>query len=333
MASPSVLITDSDIPGKMAEQTLQNAGFRVVLSPSPSPADIIASAEDVESLVVQWASITAEILDELPRLKFISRLGIGYDMIDISAATERGIAVANTPSYCIEEVAAHTIAMVMSWARGLPTYNRAVRSGAWMPLNGGPMVVRPSKTTVAVIGFGRIGSQVARALRALGFRVLVNDPFAPESAIVDAGCIVEELNQSLIDADIVCLHVPLDNNTRHMIDAKAIQTMKKGAVVVNTCRGALIDEQALADALRSGQLGAAALDVFEEEPLPPDSPLLALDNVLLSPHAAWYSPEALLDLPVHAAQNVVDFFANGPSSVPIVNPDYRHNSTHPSTTI
>lgn len=325
-----VLLTDSDIPGSAAEDALREAGFAVKKSPVGAPAAYGDDAAEVEALVVQWAPISGDVMDSFPRLRLISRLGIGYDMIDVEAATARGIAVANTPSYCVEEVAAHSIAMIMSLSRGLPHYDRTMRKQLWQPVAAYPMAARPSTTTVAVVGFGRIGSKVAVGLKTLGFRVLVIDPFASKESVAGAGCEPVELAEALSESDIVSLHVPLDDQTRHMLRPETIATMKKGAVVVNTCRGGLIDETALIDALRSGQLGAAALDVFEQEPLSSDHPFLQQENVLISPHAAWYSPESLRDLPVHAAQNVIDFFAQGDAAVPIVNRSFRDQAEQAS---
>lgn len=318
MTEPLVVVSDCDLPGTVIEDTLRQAGLSARRAASGAIDDIAAVGADAEGLVVQWAQITGEVMDRMPNLRIISRVGIGYDMVDVEAATARGIAVANTPNYCIEEVAAHTIAMIMSQARGLSAYDRAVRAGVWKAVDARPLAVRPSQTTVSVVGFGRIGSLVARGCRALGFRVLVADPYASADAVREAGCEPVGIPDAVAAADLLTLHVPLTEATRHMIDDAALASMKPGAVVVNTCRGPLIDEQALASALRDGRIGAAALDVFEGEPLAADSPLRGIDDVLLTPHAAWYSPEALQDLPVHAAQNIIRYLAGEP--VPIVNP-------------
>lgn len=320
MTPPTALVTDCDLPGTVIEDTLRGAGLHAERAASGTVDDIAALGAEAEALVVQWAEITGEVMDRMPKLRIISRVGIGYDMIDVEAATARGIAVANTPSYCIEEVAAHTVAMIMAQARGLVAYDRAVRAGTWKAVDARPLAVRPSTTTVSVLGFGRIGSMVARGCRALGFRVIVADPYAATDAVRDAGCELAEIPDAIANADILTLHVPLTDENRHLIDAAALASMKQGAVVVNTCRGPLIDERALAADLRAGHLAAAALDVFAGEPLAADSPLRELDQVLLTPHAAWYSPEALADLPVHAADNVIRFLAG--ESVPIVNPAF-----------
>lgn len=323
MATPYILLTDCDLPGAAAEQTLRTAGFHAERAADTSFDTLAKLGAEAEGLIVQWHRIDGALMDQMPKLKVISRLGIGYDMIDVAAATERGIAVANTPSYCIEEVASHTIAMIMTQARGLSAYDRAVRAGEWKPVAARPMAVRPSRTTVSVLGFGRIGSLVARGCRALGFRVLVADPYAPVAAVEAADCEAVAIEVAIAAADILTLHVPLTDATRHLIDATSIATMRPGAVIVNTCRGPLIEENALIAALHGGQIGAAALDVFEGEPLSADAALREAPNVLLTPHAAWYSPQALEDLPVHAANNIVRFLG-GEQVTAIVNPDYSN---------
>ncbi|MDA4895629.1 C-terminal binding protein [Streptomyces sp. MS2A] len=320
MAESLILLTDCDLPGDAAERTLRAAGLRAVRTPEATDDRIAELGAEAEGLIVQWHRIDGALMDRMPRLRMISRLGIGYDMIDVAAASERGIAVANTPSYCIEEVAAHTVALIMAQARGLLAYDRAVRRGEWRAVAAQPMAVRPSRTTISVLGFGRIGSLVARGCRGLGFRVLVADPYAPDEAVRAAGCEPVAIDEALAEADILTLHVPLTADTRHLVDEEAIAAMKPGAVIVNTCRGPLIDETALVAALHDGRIGAAALDVFEEEPLAAGAALRDAPNVLLTPHAAWYSPEALQDLPVHAAENIVRFLA-GERVDAIVNPD------------
>lgn len=321
MLKDYVVITDCDLPGTAASDVLQNAGLLVANARSGSFDDIIAAAENATSLIVQWATIDGALLDRLPKLRFISRLGIGYDMIDVVAATERGIAVANTPAYCIEEVAAHTVAMVLGQARGLKAYDLQVQRGNWAAVAARPMSVRPSQTTVSVVGFGRIGSLVAASCAAIGFRVLVADPYQDAEGIRSHGYELVEVAEAIARADILTLHAPLTDNTRHLVDAEALATMKPTSSIVNTCRGPLVDEAALADALERGMIGGAALDVFDSEPLGAGSRLRGLDTVQLSPHAAWYSPEALADLPVHAALNVVEFLAGRPVEA-ILNPGY-----------
>jgi D-3-phosphoglycerate dehydrogenase len=309
MLSDLILITDIDLPGTDADDALTRAGHAVIHGSDPEAR---VRAGEVTALMVQWSPITADVMDSMPKLRFISRLGIGCDMIDIDAATERGIFVANTPAYCTEEVASHTIAMILTMTRGLTKYDRSVQAGKWSPVTVPPRAGRPSSMTVSVVGFGRIGSIVASGCRSLGYTVVVSDPLVPAERVLAAGHEVASLEEAVARADLLTLHAPLTAETRHMLDAEALGTMKAGSIVINTCRGALIDENALAEALRSGHLGGAALDVFEIEPLPFDSGLRGIDNVMLTPHASWYSPESLVDLPRHAAANIVDFLAGHP---------------------
>jgi phosphoglycerate dehydrogenase-like enzyme len=238
------------------------------------------------------------------------------------------VAVANTPDYCVDEVVSHTLAMALWLVRGLGRYDASVRAGQWAATAASPAAARPAGTVIGVVGLGRIGSQVAAQAKALGFDVIGHDPYAAPGGDVP----LVSLGDLLRGSHLVTLHAPLTAETRHLIRADTIALMRPGALLVNTCRGGLIDEGAVAAALRSGRLGGIALDVFETEPLPAASPLRSLPNVLLSPHAAWYSPASLAALPVRAAQQVVDFLAGIP--VPsIVNPEYLEHVARRGTTV
>jgi D-3-phosphoglycerate dehydrogenase / 2-oxoglutarate reductase len=318
-AGPTVVITDSNLSTDDDEQVLRSAGCTPVRLQAKTESELIAglSQADPDALIVQWAPVTAAALDAAPRCRFISRLGIGYDMIDVAAATERRVAVANTPDYCVDEVVVHALAMALWLLRGLGRFDAAVRNSEWSAIAPYPPACRPSMATIGVVGLGRIGARVARQAVALGFGVLAYDPYAP----APDGARLTTLEQLLSGSDLITLHAPLNDETRHLVRAETIALMRPGALLVNTCRGGLVDEAALVDALRAEQLAGAALDVFEAEPLPALSPLRDLPNVLLSPHAAWYSPSSLAELPVQAARQVVDFLAGRP--VPsIINPGY-----------
>lgn len=324
MTADTVVITDCDLPSTACEDTLTAAGLRAVRAAARTEEEVVEAvraAGGADALVVQWAPVTARVLDALPEVRFVSRMGIGYDMVDVAAATARGVAVANTPTYCIEEVASHTVAMILGLGRGLLGYDRQVHEGRWAATDARPAAVRLSATTVAVIGYGRIGSEVARACSALGFRVLVHDPFVADADVRAAGHTPSGLDAALRDADVLTLHAPLTDSTRHLLRAETLAVTRRGVLVVNTCRGPLVDEEALADAVEQGQVGGAALDVFAHEPLPATSRLRGLDQVVLSPHAAWFSPQAMADLPVHTARNAVDFLAGRPVAS-VVNPGY-----------
>ena len=321
-AGPTVVITDSDLSTDDDEQVLRSAGCTPVRLQAKTESELIAglSQADPDALIVQWAPVTAAALDAAPRCRFISRLGIGYDMIDVAAATERGVAVANTPDYCVDEVVSHTLAMALWLLRGLGRFDAAVRDAQWSATRPWPLACRPSAATIGVVGLGRIGSRVARQAAALGFGVLACDPYAE----APPGVPLLPLSELLRSSDLVTLHAPLTDETRHLIRAETLALMRPGGLLVNTCRGGLVDEAALVKALNDKQISGAALDVFEHEPLPAASPLRSAANVLLSPHAAWYSQTSLATLPVQAAQQVADFLAGRP--VPsIVNPGYAQH--------
>ncbi len=321
MGSDLIVITDSDLPGNATENVLSDAGYRVVRASCSNEQDVLDVATGARALIVQWAPITASVIDSLDTCEFISRIGIGLDMIDLDAATSKGIAVANTPDYCVEEVAAHTAALVLAGTRGLPTLDAGIRRNQWEPIEHAPLARRPSAMTAVVLGFGRIGRRVARILDSVGFRVIVSDPYVPLGDIGDLGYATAPLEQALLAADVLTLHVPLTPETRGLIGERELALIPPGSLIVNTCRGGLIDEQALARALLSGHVGGAGLDVFEHEPLSQSSPLRDAPNVILTPHAAWYSPESLADLTVCAAHQTVDFLA-GRRPQAIVNPRY-----------
>lgn len=316
---PQVVITDSDLASTADERVLREAGLAAVRLAVRAEEDLVAalSRTRADALMVQWAPVSAAVLDAAPACRFISRLGIGIDMVDVVAATERGVAVANTPDYCVEEVAAHTLAMAMWLLRGLGRYDAAVRRGEWAAAGPSPEPCRPSATTIGVVGLGRIGTRVAGQARSLGFEVVGSDPYATARP----GLRLVTFEELLRCSDLITLHAPLNSETSRLIRADTIARMRPGAFLVNTCRGGLVDEHAVIEAMRSGQLAGVALDVFEAEPLASDSGLRSLPNVLLTPHAAWYSAESLAELPVRAARQVVDFLAGLP--VPsIVNPGY-----------
>ncbi|WP_166845392.1 C-terminal binding protein [Isoptericola sp. BMS4] len=327
MSADTVVITDCDLPSTACEDTVAAAGLRAVRAAARTEEEVVEAvraAGGAQALVVQWAPVTERVLDAVAGpdgVRVVSRMGIGYDMVDVAAATRRGVAVANTPTYCVEEVASHTLAMVLGLGRGLSGYDRGVRAGGWAPTAARPPAVRPSATTVGVVGYGRIGSEVARGLAALGFRVLVHDPLVPAAAVEAAGHRPATLEELLRTADVITLHAPLTDDTRHLLDRDTLAVTKSGVRVVNTCRGPLVDEEALADAIEAGHVGGAALDVFATEPLPADSRLRTLDAVVLTPHAAWFSPQAMADLPVHTARNAVDLLA-GRHVPSVVNPGF-----------
>lgn len=253
------------------------------------------------AMVVQYAPITARVLDAAVDCRIISRLGIGVDMIDLDAAAARGVIVRNVPDYCVEEVATHAFAGAMALWRRLPQYDQEVRiAGEWAAARSAGRIGRLSQACVGLIGCGRIGRMVARGFQAWGAQVIVVDPgpVVDEYPRVDLATLAER-------ADIISLHAPLTAQTAHIVNTQFCDSLRRSPILVNTSRGGLIDESALIAALHSGQIAGAALDVFEVEPLSADSPLRTMPQVVLTPHAAWVSRDALPDLRRRVAESIV----------------------------
>lgn len=264
-------------------------------------AQILGKAEAI--LLGTRAKVDAAIMGAAPSLRAIVRYGIGTDNIAVDEATRRDIAVANVPDYCVDEVADHAVTLLLAASRHLIAAYSAARSGTWgtSTMQG---VARLSMQTVGVVGFGRIGQTVARKLTPFVARVLAFDPVIPAHEVAAKGAEPADLSTLLRSSDYVSLHCPLTPDTRHLVDAQTLAQMKPHAWLINTSRGELIDEAALVEALTARRLGGAALDVLTAEPPSADHPLLALDNVLITPHVAWYSESAVVDLRRKAAEQV-----------------------------
>ena len=224
----------------------------------------------------------------LQNLKAVGRYGIGVDNIDVPAATEKGIAVINVPSYCEEEVSDHALAMLLAWVRKIPHYAVEVRKGIWDWKTGRP-ICRLHGKVLGLLGFGKIAGRLAAKAKALGLVIIAHDPYLPEGVFSALGVKRVGFEELLSQSDFLSIHVPLTKETRHLIDAKALSLMKPTACLINTSRGAVVDEQALVEALKRGQLAGACLDVLEKEPPDAGNELLQMPQVLISPHVAWYS--------------------------------------------
>jgi D-3-phosphoglycerate dehydrogenase len=296
-------------------ELLEAAGFTVRVLDTTDHAVIAREAADAAVLLNGYTQVDAALLAALPRLELVATQSVGFDMVDLDAARERGIWVSNVPAAATEEVAVHAFAMGLSLLRGLPFLDRAVRAGRWaadeLPLR------RPSDTTLGILGLGRIGRRVAGLAQGTYGRVAGYDPVAdgwPEG--------VERLGleEVLAVSDVVSLHLPLSAGTEHLLDAAALASMRPGAHVVNVSRGALIDAAALLEALDSGRLGGAALDVLAVEPPDPADPLLHHPRVLVTPHAAYYSDRAARAYVVDQARNAVAWLQDGRPRDVVVTP-------------
>jgi D-3-phosphoglycerate dehydrogenase len=269
----------------------------------------IATAQ-ADAILVRESPIDAEAIGCMRRCRIIARYGIGVDNVDLAAARERGIFVANVPDYGVEEVSDHALALLLSVARRTVTRDLAVRGGAWN-VSPGEKMYRIASRTLGLVGYGRIARALERKMRGLGVaRVLVYDPLLEAGAF--AGVESVDLNSLCQQSDFISVHAPLTRDTWHIIDSTRIALMKRTAILINTARGGLIEETALVEALRSKRIFGAGIDVFEHEPPGKDHPLFALDNVVLSDHTAWYSEESVADLQTKAAEEVARVLQNEP---------------------
>jgi D-3-phosphoglycerate dehydrogenase len=267
--------------------------------------------------------ITADVMARMPLCKIIARYGIGVDTIDLEAATAAGIIVTNNPTYCIDEVAEHTMAMLLSAARKITFFDRQVRAGKWTVMSGKP-IRRISGSTIGLVGYGNIARQVAVRCAAFGMKVIYADPFVAQGQFSTPGGKVE-LDQLFAESDFVSLHPPLTPKTRHLMNDDAFGKMKKTAVLVNCSRGPVIDTAALVRALDAGKIAGCALDTTDPEPLPDPHPLRGRENVIINPHAAWYSEQAMKTLQAGAPSEVARVLG-GQWPVNVVNPDVRGRS-------
>lgn len=301
-----VVVTDHVFPNLDAERDILGAAGHELRfeGNAGTPEEVAAAVAGADAVLNCYAPLTASVIETMTGCRVIARYGIGLDTIDIPAATARGIYVTNVPDYCIDEVSDHALALILALARGVARLDRGVRAGAW-----DPMVVRPVHrlrgSTLGLIGFGRIARRLAEKAAAVGFRVVATDPYVPAEAMEDVGVDQRDLDRLLAEADVVSIHAPLTEQSRHLIGAAALARMKPGALLVNTSRGPLVDTAALLEALEAGRLGGAALDVLEKEPPEPGDPLLERQDVVITPHAAFYSEEAVAELQRKAAEQVV----------------------------
>jgi D-3-phosphoglycerate dehydrogenase / 2-oxoglutarate reductase len=302
------------------KKTLAGLANLVALK-TKAPAEFLPEAEDCDALLNTYAGpITADVIARMPKCRIIARYGIGVDTIDVDAATRAGVIVTNNPTYCIDEVAEHTMALVLACARKTAFYDRLVRVGRWEVPPGKP-IFRVAGSTLGLVGFGNIARRLAVGAAALGMRVLFFDPFV-KAAQFDVPGDKVEFEDLLQQSDFVSLHAPLTSQTRKMMAASAFSQMKTTAFLVNCSRGPLVDTDALISALDSKKIAGCALDTIDPEPLPDSHPLRGRENVIITPHAAWYSEQAMAGLQA-GAPGEVRRVLSGEWPVNVVNPSVR----------
>jgi D-3-phosphoglycerate dehydrogenase len=319
MNKPKVLYADSSFEDlRDFENALAAVGAIVVHGSCKTPEDVIASGSDAVCIVTEMIPLGEMVFQACPALKLVFTNNVGTDLIDIPAATRRGIRVCNNPDYNFREVAEHTVALLLSLIRKIPKADAHVRSGGY-DFNQLAPLKRFEGSIVGLLGFGRIARTVAKKLTGFEVRIMFYDPYVKETYIGSAEKMSFET--LLSTSDYLCVHAPLTEQTHHVLNAKTLSWMKPGAAVVNAARGELIDTSALIDALKSGRLSGAALDVVEAyASLGPDHALCRMDNVILTPHSAWLSEEAVEQCKNDLKGEIVRFFKNQPLKA-LLNPE------------
>jgi D-3-phosphoglycerate dehydrogenase len=299
-----VAVTDYVFPSLEPEQrVLAPLGAELRPAQCKSEEEIIALAQDADAILNCYAKMSARVIENLKHCKIIARYGIGVDNVDVVAATRAKILVTNVPDYCIDEVSDHALALLLALARRIVAADQDVKGGAWdVVAHGG--IRRLRGQTLGLIGFGKIAMAVSAKAQALGLRVLAYDPYLDAESIARHNAQAVDLDMLLRESDAVSIHVPLSPETRNLIGGRELARMKPTAFVINTSRGGIVDEEALAVALKEGRLGGAALDVLGVEPPPQDHPLRQAPNIILTPHLAFYSRESVIELQTKAAEEV-----------------------------
>ncbi len=310
MTGLRVLVTDAEYERLDIEaDVLGAAGIELSTAQCRTAADVVAAASDIDAVLVQYAPITAEVLAALPRLRLVSRYGVGVDVVDQDAARARGVWVCNVPDYGTVEVALHTVGMLLALLRNLAGHDRHVREGSWNYRLGGQLP-RPGGLTLGVVGLGRIGRTTWERAAPWFGRSVGYDPFLPDAAW-PAGVQRLELADLFAQSNAVTLHLPLTSETQGLVGADLLARMPAASYLVNTARGGLVQLDAVLRALEEGKLAGVALDVLPDEPPAPDHPVRTHPRALVTPHVAWYSTESEVELRRKAARNVVTWARTG----------------------
>jgi D-3-phosphoglycerate dehydrogenase len=298
-----VVITDCD-QGSIEEEKDEFAkiGSELILAQVQEERELIRACREADGLLNQYALLTRRVLENLPNCKVVSRYGVGVDSVDLKAATDLGIIVANVPDYCMDEVADQTVSMLLGLIRKTAFFDQKVKSGQWDFRQGIP-IYRTRGKTLGLIGCGKIGLEVGKRISAFGLRVIAFDPYIEKPHEVIE---LKDIDTVLKESDFISIHCPLNDSTRHLIGDEAFKKMEKRPILINTSRGPIIDEKALIQALKEGLISGAGLDVLEKEPPDSQNPLLKMENVILTPHVSFYSVESISELKRRTAKNVAD---------------------------
>jgi D-3-phosphoglycerate dehydrogenase / 2-oxoglutarate reductase len=320
MTEKIVLVTDYSWPSTAPEaEVLAEVGAALLEAKTGSEDELLALAPRADAILTCFAQVPASVIRAGQKLQVVGRYGIGVDNIAVDEATRLGIAVTNVPAYCLDEVAEHALALLLTCARGVVRYHIAANEGNWSLQTAMPLF-RVRGRTLGILGFGKIGQTLADRAAGFGLKILAHDPLMSAEAIGYRGVEPVSLDDLLARSDFLSIHTPLTPDTRGLLNAQRLRCMKPTAYLINTARGAIVDQDALVQALQEGWIAGAALDVFVPERLPADHPLLAQPNLIATPHVAFYSEESVRELEIKAARNVAAILS-GRRPEAIVNPE------------
>ncbi|MGI6669855.1 MAG: C-terminal binding protein [Acetivibrionales bacterium] len=313
-----VVVTDDRHGSYDVERSVLSAiGAEVVVANCETPEDVLEACRDADGIMANLAPMPAQVIQGLNKCKVIARYGVGYDNVDVEACTKKGIYLANVPDYCAEDVSDHALALLLGCVRKIARRDAQVRQGQWNIGKADP-VYRITGKTFAFLGYGMIAQCLHRKIKGLNLgRVLVYDPFLDAGFVRSQGAEPVDFETALKESDYISIHMPLNEKTRGIIGEEAFAMMKPTAIIVNTSRGPIIDEAALIKALSEKRINSAGLDVFTKEPLDKDSPLMKLENCILTDHMGWYSEEAMEELKRKTAENVRDVLLGGKPKYPV----------------
>ena len=321
-----VLITDFVWPSIDPERKiLEEGGAEVIVAPNSKEETLIELSRDVDAIMTCFANVSENVIRSASNCKVIGRFGVGVDNIDVGVATELGIAVTYVPDYCIDEVSDHVIAMLHTWNRKIATFDKSVKDSGWEHLGLNMRIMRLRNKTIGIVGFGRIGQAVAEKSKVFGLNIMVSDPVVSQSFAADKGCKLVDMDELLTESDFVTLHAPLMESTINLIGKRELSLMKKDSFLINAARGQLINEKDLLEALKANTIGGAGLDVMTDNNPPIDHPFFSLENILITPHIAFFSQESTIELEERAAGEVVRAY-QGVMPENLVNRDVLNHS-------
>lgn len=299
------------------KEVLKDIYIEFVIADCKTPDQVISTCNDADGILCNLAPMPKEVIEKLEKCKIISRYGVGFDNIDVDACTKSQIQVSNVTDYCMEEVSDQALALIMSCTRKTARRDAQVRAGMWN-IGSSDLIYRIAGKTFSLLGFGMIAKCLLRKIKGLNFsRILVYDPFVDKKTIEEYGCIKVDFETALKESDIISIHMPLNEKTKGIINKEAFGYMRSNAILVNTSRGGVIDEEALYDALETGKINSAGLDVHCSEPMDINDPLLKIPNCVLTDHVGWYSEESIIELKRKAAENVKDALLGFPPKYPV----------------